>query len=144
MKLIIAGGRDFKPTPETDHLMKVIFSCYPIEEIVSGLARGADQYGVDQAKLYGIPVKPFPADWDDLEAAGAIIKYRKKDGKPYNAKAGHDRNLLMAEYGTAVVLLPGGSGTSNMRKLALDHKLIVIHDAEIKKNKQLGLFGENK
>lgn len=139
MKLIIAGGRDFKPTPESDHLMKVIFSCYPIEEVVSGKARGADTYGETCAKLYGVPVKPFPADWENIDVPNARIKYRG-DGTAYNTNAGHDRNLLMAEYGTAVVLFHGGKGTASMRKLSREHGLMILHDDDISIDPNMELF----
>ncbi|MCK5610536.1 hypothetical protein KAR91_52165 [Candidatus Pacearchaeota archaeon] len=123
MKLIIAGGRDFKPTPETDHLMKVIFSCYPVEEVVSGKAKGADRYGEDQAKLYGKPIKPFPADWNQ-----------------YGKSAGFLRNTQMAEYADAVVLFHGGKGTASMRKLARKYKLMILHDDDISIDPEMGLF----
>lgn len=129
MRLIIAGGRDFKPTPESDKLMRVIFSCYPVEEVVSGKARGADTYGETCAKLYGVPVKSFPADWDRLGKA-----------------AGHIRNKQMAEYADAVVLFHGGSGTMSMRKLSREHKLMILHDDDISIDPNMGLFavGEGK
>lgn len=123
MKLIIAGGRDFKSTPATDKLMRVIFSCYPVEEVVSGLARGADTYGEDQAKLYGIPVKPFPADWTQ-----------------YGKSAGYIRNKQMAEYGDAVVLFHGGKGTGHMRDLSRKHGLMILHDDDISIDPSMELF----
>ena len=127
MRLIIAGGRNFKPTEQTDKLMRVIFSCYPVEEIVSGKARGADTYGETCAKLYGVPVKSFPADWNQ-----------------YRRSAGHIRNKQMAEYADAVVLFHGGPGTASMRKLSREHKLLILHDDDISIDPNMGLFAVGK
>ncbi len=83
---------------------------YPITEVVSGKARGADTFGERWAEVHRIPVAEFPAAWNEYgKAAGAI------------------RNGLMAEYADAVVLFPGGRGTSDMFKQAVRHGLL-IHD----------------
>jgi hypothetical protein len=60
-----------------------------------------------------VPVKQFPADWNK-----------------YGKAAGPIRNAQMAKYADAVILFPGGRGTANMRKLAKEHGLEILYDAE--------------
>lgn len=101
MKLIIAGGRDYKFTSEDFDYIGCIYGSYDIEEIVSGGATGADRTGEIIADNRGTPVKIFKADWDK-----------------YGKSAGPIRNREMAEYADAVVLFKGGRGTENMFKEA--------------------------
>lgn len=45
----------------------------PITELGQGEARGVDRFAKEWAEDQGIPMKPYPADWDQFEeAAGAI------------------------------------------------------------------------
>jgi len=97
MKLIIAGGRDYHLTSEDYGLLDRIHEAQPITRVVSGSAKGADECGEKWAKIKGIPVSGFIADW-------------KQHGK----KAGPMRNRRMAEYADALAAFPGGRGTANM------------------------------
>lgn len=72
-------------------------------QIVDGKAHGADDLGHRYAKERQYSWKRFPADWDNLDAPGALIKTNKY-GKKYNAKAGHDRNGAMRDYADAAVV----------------------------------------
>jgi hypothetical protein len=130
MKVIIAGGRDFK---DYEKLKKAIEqSGWDITEVVSGCAPGADKLGERWAKENEVPVKPFPAEWDNLKAEGARIKVNKW-GKKYNANAGHDRNEQMAVYvgkDGGLIAMDGGSGTNDMKKRAKKHK-VPIHEYQM-------------
>jgi len=59
-----------------------------------GCQEGGDRFAEVLAKKYGIPIVIFYPAWDDLEAPGAVIKY--KYGKPYNANAGFIRHVIIA------------------------------------------------
>ena len=100
MKLIIAGSRtiDYYTPHDLHELICSHFSDYPTE-IISGLAKGADQLGIDYAARYNIPIIEFPADWITL-------------GK----RAGYIRNNTMAEYGDCLLALWDGksNGTRHM------------------------------
>jgi hypothetical protein len=95
--VVIAGGRDYQFTDEDKSKLDAL----PIAEVVSGGAKGADQFGEQWAESRGIPVRRFPADW-----------------KAHGRAAGPIRNRKMAEYADAVALFPGGRGTESMRKEA--------------------------
>lgn len=109
MKLIIAGGRDYKPTDGDIVLLNQIKSILGVTEVVSGGASGADQFGENWAKQNSIPITHFPADWSF-----------------HGKKAGPLRNTQMAAYADAVVLFPGGAGTADMRRQAKAFNLRII------------------
>lgn len=107
MKLIIAGScppKDQDPTLAekfgkalwTTLLRNMKHLPMEIEEVVSGKAAGGDRAGEVYADLMNIPVKSFPADWT-------------KHGK----KAGPLRNIDMAEYADAAVVLWDGKSTGS-------------------------------
>lgn len=110
MRLIIAGGRNFKPEPKhwewLDELRYMLDnSGSRITYVVSGAARGADAFGEKWATHNSIMVKRFPAKW-----------------KEYGKRAGALRNYIMAHWAArddgAVVLFPGGAGTALMKEMA--------------------------
>jgi hypothetical protein len=106
MKLIIAGGRDFK----NDRLFQSTMAALTIapNEIVCGMAAGADELGRQWAIINNIPIAEFPADWST-----------------HGKAAGPRRNKAMAEYGTHLLAFWDGTsrGTANMLKLAQEHGL---------------------
>lgn len=99
-RLIIAGTRTFNDfnllVTTCDNVLINVKKEYKIV-IVSGKATGADTLGEKYAHLRGYSVAEFPADWDNLNVAQCKIKYNKY-GKPYNALAGLNRNMDMANY----------------------------------------------
>lgn len=124
MKVIIAGGRDYAFTVRDcvllrEHILPIV------TEVVSGCATGADAEGEAWAEAHGIRVVREPAEWDNLSAPGAVIRERR-DGRPYNVKAGFDRNERMAQYADACVLFPGGRGTADMAARAKAHGLRIF------------------
>ena len=99
MKVVIAGSRTMGPeTYEAlDRILRALG--WPVSEVVSGGARGADALGEAWAVANGVPVRRFLADWQSYgRAAGAI------------------RNLEMRAYGDALVALWDGEspGTRHM------------------------------
>lgn len=112
MKVVVAGGRDFKDLRGLSYCLdSLVHSGMVISEIVSGKAKGADSLGESYAEARRIPVAEFPADWNGL-------------GK----KAGYVRNAQMAEYGDVLVAFWDGKsrGTKMMIKLAKSKGLKVI------------------
>ena len=108
IKLIIAGCRNF----QDDRIFRSIMEKLTIapDEIVCGMAKGADEMGRQWAIANGIPVKEFPPDWD-----------------AYGNAAGPIRNKAMAEYGTHLLAFWDGKsrGTAGMIDLAKRHDLKV-------------------
>ena len=82
MKVIVAGGRDFK----NYKLLKCTLDNFQqeygnITEVISGTAIGVDKLGEQYANENNIPIKRFVPDWQGL-------------GK----KAGQVRNRQMGDY----------------------------------------------
>lgn len=128
LKLIIAGGRDFKEykrlKKEVDTYLQDLAIAYGLTyndlEIVSGKQvtkpdfndektwHGADYLGEKYAEYYKIPVKPFPAEWNK-----------------YGKKAGVLRNEEMAKYANCLIAFWDGKskGTANMIENAIKYSL---------------------
>jgi hypothetical protein len=80
MRLIIAGSRTVHPTPaQIDAVFDdLLFVKDDVTEVVSGKCpRGADLAGEAWAKLNGIPIAPFPADWDKHGKAAGKLRNRE-------------------------------------------------------------------
>jgi len=119
VKAIIAGGRKYRFTAEDT--AKLDSARAWISEVVSGGASGADTCGEQWARANGIPVTRFPADWDNLGAPGAEIRYTYA-GKPYNANAGKDRNKQMAEYARGGVCGSRRNGNRTHARRSRSHR----------------------
>lgn len=113
MITIIAGGRK---GVSYEHVAAAMAQCgwFP-SEVVSGKAQGADSLGEVWAKKNSVPIKAFPAQWDDLSHSDARIKINGF-GKKYDAFAGIRRNHDMGDYANALVAIWDGvsRGTKDM------------------------------
>lgn len=96
MKVIVAGSRNFIDYKFVENILN---QRTDIDEIVCGLARGADNLGRQWAHLHHVPVTTFPAQW----------------GK-YGKAAGMMRNTEMAEYADYLIAFWDGRspGTKDM------------------------------
>ena len=108
-------------------------SGFKITEVISGDAKGVDKIGEMWAKVNNIPVTKFPAEWNNLKQAGAIIKTRqnpwKKKKEKYNANAGFYRNEEMAKYSDALIAIQvegDTPGTQHMIKTAQKYNLKIF------------------
>ena len=101
MKVIIAGGRDYKFGSEEIKYLDGLMSEIPIKVVICGMARGADIQGKYWADWNHIPVLEFHPDWEMFGKA-----------------AGYIRNQVMADNADAVILFPGGKGTQHMKAIA--------------------------
>ena len=114
MKVIIAGGRDFKNYDklkrECDSIFKNLQLVNPI--IVCGLAKGADLLGKQFAEENGYEVIECPANWE-----------------LYGKSAGYKRNSEMAERADFLIAFYDGKskGTGHMIQIMKDlEKLIFV------------------
>lgn len=100
MKLIIAGSRHLKF--DLSAIQDFIDALIPMDlgmpsEIVSGACKGVDVSGQNWAVFHGIPVTKFKPDWN-------------KHGKA----AGPIRNIRMAEYADALLLIWDGKSRGSL------------------------------
>jgi len=131
VKCIIAGSRHLYNYGLVVDAVKE--SGFKIDEIVCGCAKGPDSNGKIYGQKNNIPVKDFPAKWDDFSVEPCFIKTRR-GGAKYNSWAGHNRNKEMANYGSHLILIWDGksSGSTSMKKLAKEKGLVIyekiVHD----------------
>lgn len=125
-KVIIAGSRKFNDyeflKQKCDFLLKEKSKTHKIT-IIEGEASGADLLGKKYAKEKGYEIDENPADWQDFSEPCVI---KEKNGRKYNALAGHNRNEVMAKKADALIAFNlNTSGTNNMIKLAKKHGLLI-------------------
>lgn len=123
MRLIIAGTRDMPCTIGTVRRMGEVVHEFadgsPVTAVLCGECRGVDQVGKAWARLAGIPVESFPADWER-----------------HGRAAGPKRNEEMAKSADALIVIryPRSRGSRSMLELAKRHGLaikdIVIGEGE--------------
>lgn len=108
MKLLVCGGRTYgQRVGESDTLdraLSAFASGHDVTLVVHGAARGADSLAGEWARLHGVDVVEYPAEWNK-----------------YGRSAGFKRNkqMLDAESPDWVIAFPGGTGTNMMVNLAL-------------------------
>lgn len=87
VRIIVCGSRTFRPCKAASRALDEVISQIRKEkgdtdiEIVSGHARGADQYGEQYAKTHNLRTIVFPAQWG-----------------VYGKSAGYRRNETMLDY----------------------------------------------
>lgn len=125
IRVIVAGSRSYVNYTEFSHFMESFVSKYDQPFIfISGKApRGPDEMIIRWCKEHDHPWVEFPADWDNIDVEGAVIRYRR--GKPYNVRAGFVRNCQMGDVATNLIAFWDGvsGGTRQMREYAHDRKL---------------------
>lgn len=135
MRVAITGGRDFRNQARVDEVLDALHDATPFDILIHGDARGADTLAADWARRRQIPIDPYPAKWDDLDACNAVIRRHAQDGRGrqrsgsfYNAAAGTQRNIrmLLQARPHLVVVFPGGRGTAHMRAQALRQDIPVM------------------
>lgn len=129
MRLAVTGGRDWSDGGFVWRHLDRVHAFKRITVLVHGACpTGVDAYAKAWAKDRGVPDEPHPARWGEIEAPGAVVKYRA-DGTPYNSAAGPVRNSEMVASGLdGLVSFPGGWGTADctLKALAADVKVMQV------------------
>lgn len=127
--LVVTGGRNFYDTRFIHNQLSVLKSAHNIDVLRHGGASGVDLLCAEWARANGITVEVYPAEWDNLDVPGAVIKVNARG--PYNAVAGHLRNQKMLDtlpVPTMAIAFPGGKGTADMVR-RIRAAGIYLHDA---------------
>lgn len=113
--VLVCGGTRFTEKSWLYDELDELHRQRKITKIVHGAARGADTFAANWAYDRHVFVQSYPAKWNDIDAPGAVIRFRT-DGELYNAAAGPIRNRFMLdkEKPHLVVAFPGGEGTEDM------------------------------
>jgi hypothetical protein len=119
VRILVAGSRDYADYHFFKEAIHARLKEHEFDKtkilFITGKARtGADDMIIRFAKEFGYEWAEYPADWDNLDVPGAVIRY--KNGKPYNVIAGHMRNGVMGKVCTHAVLFWDGisTGTKDM------------------------------
>jgi hypothetical protein len=133
MRLLAFGGRNYRDWDRVEYeLQKFIDQFGRIDLLIYGDATGADRMAASVAhNKFRIPTLPFPADWANVCAPGAVVRFN--NGRAYNARAGFDRNQRMIDEGKPDwgIGFQGGNGTRDMAE-RLERAGIPIWDAGYK------------
>lgn len=135
-RIIVAGSRGWSDWSIFEPAIFKYLKDHDIEKgqvcFVSGAARsGGDRLIIEWCEKHGYPWVEFHPRWDDIDAEGAVIRY--KNGRPYNVLAGFWRNAEMAEVANRLISFYDGvsTGTQDMidAMLELNHpcRTIMIH-----------------
>lgn len=110
-RVLVCGGRDYSDADTVNRVLSQAHAANPIEVLIYGMARGADDLAKMWAATNGVTRLGFPANWE-------------KHGRA----AGPMRNQRMLEKGRPdlVIAFPGGRGTADMVKRAKDAKVPVV------------------
>lgn len=120
MRVLVCGGRTFcmkdgkyiiEQMEKAFEWLDVIHAERQFTCVIQGEAHGGDTVGKTWAKLEGIPVECYPANW-----------------KKYGKRAGYIRNKQMLDEGNPelIIALPGGEGTDMMKRIGRESGVEVI------------------
>lgn len=73
-RVIVCGSRNFTDKEICFKALDQLLGENPNVEIVSGHAKGADQFGEEYAALHGIPTKVFLPDWKRYGRGAGLIR----------------------------------------------------------------------
>lgn len=101
MRVIIAGSRAITDYATLCHAVQQ--SGFSISRVFSGMATGVDTLAIRYAREHGLPLDPFPAQWNK-----------------FGRSAGYRRNAQMAENADALIAVWDGTspGTRHMIDVA--------------------------
>lgn len=104
--VLVCGGRNYNKSLRIIAILRAVHTVRPIDRIIEGGAHGADMHACLWAKTNNIPTSTFKAEWDKHGYAAGPIRNKRMlvEGKP---------DLVLA--------FPGGAGTANMVRQAIDH-----------------------
>lgn len=134
MRLLCTGSRHHGHQDRVWQALDDIHSATPLDILIhgdcpdtAGRPRSFDQICNDWAVSRGVPIDAYPADWDNIDAMPCRIKLR--NGKPYNALAGFNRNLRMILVAVPHMVVAGwerGPGTEHCIAQALRRDIPVM------------------
>jgi len=121
-RLLVTGGRNFRDCDFTFRVLDQLHAETPVAVLIHGDAEGADRLAAEWAVSRGVALEPYPADWSNIDAPGAVIRFNRRG--PYNAAAGKQRNTQMVYEArpSVAVAFPGGPGTEDCCKKILNQR----------------------
>lgn len=113
MKVLVCGGRNYTNYTRMKCVLNDLHREREITMIIHGDARGADRMSGQWAAENQIPVKIYPAKWDEHGKSAGPIR---------------NQQMLSEARPDHVVIFPGGRGTQDMLNRVLrqrfDHTIV--------------------
>lgn len=134
IRIAVVGSRKFTNQGYMDKVLDEYLELLGPFVVITGGATGADTCAIRWANdRLPFPPVVYPAHWNNLTAADAVIKVRR--GKRYDARAGFRRNQLIVDDSDMVLAFfpskkwsPGTSDTIDKAKQA--GKPVEVYDEE--------------
>lgn len=116
LRLVVTGGRYYSNEATVAWALNTLHQRDGIELLIHGDASGGDRLCGAWATTNHIACQPCAADWNDMSEP-CVVKYRR-DGSPYNALAGFNRNQQMIDVWQPnyAVAFHGNNGTARYGK----------------------------
>lgn len=114
--VIVCGGRTFGPPSLVWQALDAADAVKRIAVVYEGEARGVDQAAREWAVLRGRPVRPFRANWKAHGRAAGVVRNAMMLKALMHDE--HDERRVFA--------FPGGAGTADMVRRALDAGVEVV------------------
>ncbi|MGX9944817.1 SLOG family protein [Bradyrhizobium denitrificans] len=126
-RVVVFGGRDYADKRTLYRALDAVHARRKITCIIEGEMSGADRLARHWAEEHGVIVDPYPADWDNIDRPGAVVR-RNSRGKLYDAAAGPFRNERMLREGrpSFAIGCPGGKGTRDMTIRCVEFGLLPV------------------
>lgn len=99
MRVLVTGGRDYTDRDRVAAVLQAVARKHGVSAVIQGGARGADALCAQWARMKGVPVVTFAADWDGLGKGAGFVR---------NAEMMRDSNA------DCCIAFPGGRGTAHM------------------------------
>jgi len=124
-RVLVFGSRNYRDRRRLYGVLDAVHASDPISCIIEGEMSGADRLAREWAESRGVDVDPYPADWDNVDRPGAVVKTNSR-GKLYDAAAGPFRNERMLREGQPQKAIgfpsdPIGKGTLDMAVRCLQY-----------------------
>ena len=103
LRIVVTGGRGFVDKPAVWGAIDRLHRERGIARLAHGVAHGVDRLAASWAISRGVPVAPYPADWDAHGRGAGPIR---------------NRAMLDAERPDGVVAFPGRRGTADCCRAA--------------------------
>lgn len=131
MIVLVTGGRKYLNFWLIWRTLDDLHNVHKFVKLVHGRGGNTDMSADAWAKQHGVPVKDYPAAWNDVLHPEAVVR-KRRDGSEYNVVAGFWRNQQMIDEEDVglVVAFPGGKGTADMVARARRAGIPVIEVSE--------------
>jgi hypothetical protein len=84
VRLLVCGGRDYVDQQAMFDFLDELAGVLRVDVLIEGEQRGDDTLARDWAESRGIPIDPYPAEWDRYRSSAGMIRNQRmlREGQP--------------------------------------------------------------